>query len=65
MRDPRIDPRPGDVIRRGGATRMVVNVNPDAVWYRIENAVVFDVLSCLLGEWQIETKLSEVLHAAD
>lgn len=65
MRDPRIDPRPGDVVARGNIRRKVVNVNGDAVWYRIENPVMFDVLSCLIGEWRFETKQAEVLHVAD
>ena len=43
---------------------MIVNVTGDAVWYRIKSAAKFEVLSCLLGEWRIETKSSEVIHVA-
>ena len=65
MRDPRCNPKPGDVVKRGVVSRMIVNVTGDSVWYRIKSAAKFEVLSCLLGEWRIETKNSEVLHVAD
>ena len=62
-RDPRIDPRPGDVVRRLGiVTRYVTAASENCVWYQLSNDAT---LGCLLQEWRLEMKNSEVINVAE
>ena len=64
-RDPRKDPRPGDVIRsKAGAHRTVEASNQTSVWYTIYNHELRCRFGCLLEEWRIDAKDCEVLHVA-
>ena len=53
-RDPRIDPKPGDVLKKGGFTRTVEQVKLREVWYRRrrEGAVDESRGACWITTWR-------------
>jgi|688.fasta_scaffold2424584_2 hypothetical protein len=60
-RDPRIDPQPGDVVKKG-KTRRVNHRKGDEVFYMSGGSMV--ERSCWITTWQDWCRDAEVLHAA-
>lgn len=63
--DPRIYPKPGDVIRKGAVTRTVCAVpgySSNDVWYWTKDPEV--KRNCWITTWQDWAKKAEVLHVA-
>jgi len=65
QRDPRKDPRPGDVTRDGAGVALIVRVTPEDVYWAVQDQVR-EGLHCLDKElWIRLSKTDEVLHVAD
>ena len=63
MRDPKIDPRPGDVLRKGYFSRDVRQVDSSFVWAGEHHREVFiRTVMPYLGQWRKWAKNAEVIH---
>jgi len=63
-RDPRKDPRPGDVLRDGAGVALIVRVTQCDVFWAVQDQVRED-LHCLTKEvWVNLSQTDEVLHVA-
>ncbi len=63
-RDPRKDPRPGDVIRDGSGITLIIRVLNDRVWWALagqKGNVLYDMP---IEPWIKWSKDDEVLHVA-
>ncbi len=62
-RDPRVDPRPDDILTKASGARVIVMAWAGGVKYRALGAV--DETWTTLDEWRKWAKNAEVIHAAE
>jgi hypothetical protein len=63
-RDPRKDPRPGDVTRDGDGVALVVRVTPEEVYWAVQDQRGDELRSLDKNLWINWSKTDEVLHVA-
>ena len=67
-RDPRLDPRPGDVVRKGRISRFVLERDGNRIDYakRVGGVSRFSgSFGCWITTWQDWTRGATVLHVAE
>lgn len=64
-RDPRIDPKPGDVLAKNGKKRTVLFLVPCGSWADIYYQSQGRKVRCYSGTWRDWAKGAEVFHAAE
>lgn len=65
MRDPRLEPRPGDVVKLVNRLIFVVRRKGDTVWYVCAKQIRDDVLLTSIGKWSVDVAFAKVIHVAD
>jgi hypothetical protein len=63
-RDPRIDPRPGDVVAKDQISRTVISRRGGAITY-VSLGRRKGVYDCWITTWTAWARTSEVIHAAE
>ena len=64
-RDPRRDPRPGDVTKNGSDVMLVVRRSDDIVWWAWSGQRWNDLCSTPIELWEKYSKNEEVLHVSE
>jgi signal peptidase I len=65
QRDPRKDPRPGDVTRDRDGVALVVRVTPEEVYWAVQDQLSDELRSLDTGLWISLSQTDEVLHVAE
>ena len=64
QRDPRRDPRPGDVLQRGNETRRVYGLPELRSYWITYNDAANSLRACRRGSWEAWARNATVLHTA-
>jgi hypothetical protein len=59
-RDPRKDPQPGDIIRKGNKQRKVVTVYGNDIWYDVPGSTVRKL--CWITTWRVWARGADVIQ---